>query len=95
MELGKEFSALELCLQHGFDGAHLTLFRMTGLMLDRNAEFIPPNRQIAQPERNKFRVPENVRCARFDRSLPNLLCTSNGIGNNGQACGFRAAGASG
>jgi hypothetical protein len=48
MELGKEFSALELCLQPG-----------------------------------------------FDRSLPNLLCTSNGIGNNGQACGFRAAGASG
>jgi hypothetical protein len=45
-------------------GAHLTLFRMTGVMLDRNAEFIPPDRQIAQPERNKFRVPENVRCAR-------------------------------
>jgi hypothetical protein len=36
---------------------------MTGVMLDRNAEFIPPDRQIAQPERNKFRVPENVRCA--------------------------------
>jgi hypothetical protein len=39
-------------------GAHLTLFRMTGVMLDRNAEFIPPDRQIAQPEWNKFRVPE-------------------------------------
>jgi primosomal protein N' (replication factor Y) (superfamily II helicase) len=35
-------------------------------MLDRNAEFIPPDHQIAQPERNKFRVPENVRCARLE-----------------------------